>query len=169
MRVLVTFGSKRGGTEELASWLATALMGEGFVVDVVAPGQVGDLDQYDAVVIGGALCAGRWHKDARRFVRRRARQLATKPTYFFSSGPLDDSAGAKEIPPVGMVHKLMARVGARGHATFGGRLMVETDGPLARAMAKKMSGDWRNLDQVDRWAAHIAADLRTAEETHQPA
>ncbi len=38
--------------------------------------------------------------------------------WFFSSGPLDDSAERQEIPPMESVRKLMARVGARGHCTF---------------------------------------------------
>ena len=45
------------------------------------------------MIVGGALYAFRWHKDARRFVKRHADELAGRPTYFFSSGPLDDIGG----------------------------------------------------------------------------
>jgi menaquinone-dependent protoporphyrinogen oxidase len=100
MRILVTFGSTRGGTRGLAQMVADDLREEGCTVDLLAPREVRRLDDYGAVIVGGALYAFRWHKDARRFVQRHAAELRQRPTYFFSSGPLDDSAARKEIPPV---------------------------------------------------------------------
>jgi menaquinone-dependent protoporphyrinogen oxidase len=160
MRILVTFGSARGGTEGLAQTVAEGLRDEGFTVDLVPAGQVRDLDGYDAVVVGGALYAGRWHKAARRFVKRHTTELRQRPVYFFSSGPLDGSATQREIPPVRGVKALMGRVGARGHMTFGGRLSPDAKGFPARAMAKKLAGDWRDTGHVRAWAGSVAAQLR---------
>lgn len=162
MRVLVTVGSERGGTAGLGEMVAEDLRTEGFQVDLRPPREVRRLDEYDAVVVGGALYALRWHRDARRFVRRHAGELQSRPTWFFSSGPLDDSAGSKVIPPVAGVDKLMQRVHARGHATFGGRLAADARGFPASAMAKKHAGDWRDPAQVGTWAHGIADQLRTA-------
>ena len=92
MKVLVTYGSQRGGTQGLARMVAEGLHDQGFGVDLVAAKDVRSVDDYDAVIVGGALYAYRWHKDARRFVRRHAKALRQRPTYLFSSGPLDDSA-----------------------------------------------------------------------------
>jgi hypothetical protein len=58
-----------------------------------------------------------------------------------------------------MVAALMARVGARGHATFGGRLAADATGFPAAAMAKTHSGDWRGWDQITAWAREIGQDL----------
>ena len=99
-RILVTYGSTRGGTRELAQMVTEGLREEGFTADLLPPRQVGTLDDYDAVIVGGALYAFRWHKASRRFVRRHTRELRRRPTYFFSSGPLDDSAASGDIPPV---------------------------------------------------------------------
>jgi menaquinone-dependent protoporphyrinogen oxidase len=162
MRVLVTCGSKRGGTAELAQMLADDLREEGLTVDVFRPDQIRHLEHFDVVVVGGAVYAGRWHKSSRHFVRRHARELRQRPTYFFSSGPLDDSATQREIPPVRGVRSLMERVGARGHVTFGGRLTADAKGFPARAMAKEHSGDWRDPSQVRSWAKTIAAQLNEA-------
>jgi len=137
MRVLITFGSTRGGTQGLAQMVADGLRQEGLIVDVLPPSQVMRLDDYDAVVVGGALYASRWHKAARRFVKRHMAELRQRPTYFFSSGPLDDSASRADIPPVKGVMALMDRTGARGHVTFGGRLSPYARGFPASAMAKK--------------------------------
>ena len=160
MKILVTYGSQRGGTEGLARMVAEALHDQGMNVDLMAPSEVRSVNDYDAVIVGGALYAYRWHKDARRFVRRHAKALRGRPTYLFSSGPLDDSASVKEIEPVKGVRTLMRSIGARGHSTFGGRLEVDAKGFPASAMAKKSAGDWRRAEDVNKWVASIVAQLR---------
>ena len=173
MTILVTYGSKRGGTEGLAKLVAIGLQEEGFTVDLRPARQVSRVDGYEAVVVGGALYAFRWHRDAKRVVRRHVGELRKRPTFFFSSGPLDDSATKSDIPPVKGVQALMDRVGAKGHATFGGRLSPDARGFPASAMAKKSAGDWRDAGQVREWARVIASELRAggatlASEAHLP-
>jgi menaquinone-dependent protoporphyrinogen oxidase len=160
MRILVTYGSTRGGTEGLAGMVADDLRAEGFDVDLLAPRHIRRLDGYDAVVVGGALYAYRWHRAARRFVRRHAAEIRQRPSYFFSSGPLDDSATRGDIPPVKGVKALMEKTGVREHATFGGRLTPDAKGFPASAMAKKLAGDWRDPEQVQQWTHTIASRLR---------
>ena len=160
MSILVTFGSKRGGTEGLAAMVADGLRQEGFTVDVVSARAAKNVDRYQAVIVGGALYAFRWHRHARRFVKRNTRQLRQRPTWFFASGPLDDSASQEDIPPVKGVQALMDRVHARGHVTFGGRLTPDARGFPASAMAKKNSGDWRDPEQVRTWTHQVATQIR---------
>jgi menaquinone-dependent protoporphyrinogen oxidase len=161
MRVLITWGSKRGGTAGIAGTLAEAIRRDGIEVDAIPAAQAAP-HGYDAVIVGGALYMQRWHRAARRFVRRHARELSTVPTWFFSSGPLDDSAERSSIEPVPQVAALMARVGARDHVTFGGRLAHDARGFPASAMAKKHSGDWRNPERIRAWGDEIASALPTA-------
>jgi menaquinone-dependent protoporphyrinogen oxidase len=160
MTVLVAYGSKRGGTRGLAEMIGEGLRDEGFAVEVVPVGKAGAVDRYDAVIVGGALYAFRWHRGARRFVRSHAAQLRQRPTYLFSSGPLDDSASTRDIPPVKGVQALVDQVGARGHVTFGGRLAPDARGFPASAMAKKNSGDWRDAGQVRSWVRSITPEIR---------
>src|SRR5450432_3819964 len=100
MAVLVVYGSKRGGTAGLAAMIGNALQDAGLSTDVAPAAAVRSLAGYDAVIVGGALYATRWHRDARRFVRRYAADLSALPVWLFSSGPLDGSAAAAEIEPV---------------------------------------------------------------------
>lgn len=162
MRVLVTWGSKRGGTEGIARILAEALRHEGLDVDLLPSEVAAKATSFDAVVVGGALYANRWHAAARRFVNRQEKRLRDVPVWFFSSGPLDDSAEHKTIAPTRQVSVLMQRVGAQGHATFGGRLAPDAHGFPASAMAKKHAGDWRQPERVRAWASEIARALPTA-------
>jgi len=159
MQILIAFGSKRGGTEGLAKMIGQELETAGIEVTVTPARNVHSIEGADAVVLAGALYAGRWHRDARRFAKRFAGQLRDRPVWLVSSGPLDDSATTEEIPPVKQVASVMSAIGARGHVTFGGRLEADAKGFPASAMAKKHAGDWRNRDQVRRWTASIIEEL----------
>jgi menaquinone-dependent protoporphyrinogen oxidase len=163
MRVLVTSGSKRGGTEGIARIVGDSLRAEGFDVDLRSPREAEKATGFDAAIVGGALYAGRWHRAARRFVSRCQRRLQRVPVWFFSSGPLDDSSDREDIPPTPQVRNLMERVGALGHVTFGGRLTSNARGFPASAMAKTRAGDWRNEARIKAWAKDVARALPTAQ------
>jgi menaquinone-dependent protoporphyrinogen oxidase len=162
MRVLVTWGSERGGTEGIANAIADVLLQRGYNVTMAPARDAPSPDHFDAAIIGGALYANRWHRQARRYASRHADALRRVPVWFFSSGPLDDSAEAGAIAPTAQVRSLMARIGVRDHVTFGGRLAPDARGFVARAMARTHAGDWRNLDRVRAWAHQIAYALRSA-------
>src|SRR5262245_17735246 len=138
LHVLVTYGSKRGGTAGIADAIAEVLIDEGIDAELAAAAEVHEVNDYDAVIVGGALYVSRGHHEARRFVRRHARALRACSVWMFSSGPLDRSASERAIEPTGDVRSLMRLVGARGHVTFGGRLTRDARGFIASAMAKKL-------------------------------
>lgn len=163
MRVLVAYGTKRGGTAGIASAVAESLRSAGLEADVGPACDVSDADvsRYDGVLVGGALYAARWHGNASAFVRRNAGTLRARPVWFFSSGPLDDSASTADIPPTRQVRKLIDHIHARGHVTFGGRLSPEARGFPAAALAKKHSGDWRDFERIHEWAGNVASALTT--------
>jgi len=167
MRVLVTFGSKRGGTAGLAAMIGDALTEVGCEAVVAPAKDVSDVGGVDAVIVAGALYANRWHRHARRFVRRHASALRELPTWLVSSGPLNGSAEERDIPPTRQVAKLAERLGARGHVTLGGRLAPDARGFPAAAMAKKKAGDWRSPAHVRRWVATVVAELHRHQVTRQ--
>ena len=161
-RVLVAFGSKRSGTAGLAAMIGDALTEAGHDVTVSPARDIVGPNGFDAVIVAGALYANRWHHDARRFVRRNRAALGKLPVWLVSSGPLDDTAAHRDIEPTAQVRKLAARIGARGHVTFGGCLSPDAKGFPASALAKTKSGDWRDLSQVRRWVASIVEQLDAA-------
>ncbi|MGO8767421.1 flavodoxin domain-containing protein [Mycobacterium sp.] len=167
MRVLASFGSKRGGTAGLAAMIGDALTEAGCDVAVSPAKDAGDVAGVDAVIVAGALYANGWHRHARRFVRRNASALRELPVWLVSSGPLDGSAEERDIPPTAQVAKLASRVGARGHVTIGGRLEPDAKGFPASAMAKTRAGDWRSPAHVRRWVTSVVAELHRSKTTHQ--
>jgi len=68
MRVLVTWGSKRGGTEGIARLVGEALGAAGHEAVLQPAARAHHERRFDAAIIGGALYANRWHPAARRFV-----------------------------------------------------------------------------------------------------
>ncbi|MCX5063958.1 flavodoxin domain-containing protein [Streptomyces sp. NBC_00461] len=161
--VLVAYGTTNGSTAQIAETVADVLRKDGLTVEAAPAASVSDVTHYDAVVVGAGLYAGRWHKDARRFVRRHRRALAERPLWLFSSGPLDASASEREIPPVSDVRRTMIRLDAKGHVTFGGCLVEGAKGRMARMIVRNgKGGDFRDFTAIENWAAEVAQELTGA-------
>ncbi|MFE1311849.1 flavodoxin domain-containing protein [Streptomyces sp. NPDC058755] len=159
-RVLVAYGTTNGSTAQIAETVAEALLKEGLTAQARPARSVTSVAPYDAVVVGGALYAGRWHRDARRFLRRHRRDLAERPLWLFSSGPLDASASERDIPPVPGVRRAMDRLTVIEHATFGGCLEEGAKGRIAGMLLRDgKGGDFRDVPAIEEWARHIAAGL----------
>lgn len=159
-RVLVTYGTRNGGTADIATTVADTLADSGLHVEVRPAGWVTDVTRYDAVVLGGAVYVGRWHRDARSFARRFAKTLQGRPVWVFSSGPLDQSADQQELAPVPQAAEAVRSLHAVQHTTFGGRLDEYAEGMMARAMFRGgHGGDFRNTARIRTWSRAIAVHL----------
>ncbi|MFJ8632399.1 flavodoxin domain-containing protein [Streptomyces sp. NPDC093568] len=159
-KVLVAYGTTNGSTAQIAEAVAEVMRKEGLTAEALPAGSVARVDPYDAVVVGGGLYAGRWHRDSRRFLRRHRRELAGRPLWLFSSGPLDPSASEREIPPVAGVKRAMIRLDANGHVTFGGCLQEGAKGWVARMIVKNgKGGDFRDFARIEDWARTVADEL----------
>lgn len=163
-RVLVAYGTTNGSTAQIAEAIAEVLRKDGLTVDALPAGSVASVSSYDAVVVGGGLYAGRWHKDARRFVRRHGKVLAERPLWLFSSGPLDASAAERDIPPVPAVQRAMTQLDAREHITFGGSLEAGAKGWVAGMILRSgKGGDFRDFTRIEAWADRVAGELTDRE------
>lgn len=166
MRVLVAYSSKRGSTAEIAEVIADTLRDAGLAVDCAEGGDVVDLSPYQAVVLGSAVYMKRWRGDAKRFLRKHAEQLAERPLWVFSSGPVGDPSQPEEpswLEPPRIV-RAVEELGARDHVVFGGRLPVEPRGPMEKAMVKGTPPEYRDRrdwGQIRAWATGIASQLRS--------
>lgn len=98
--VLVAYATHYGSTREVAEKVAEILAERGIETNVRAAHEVDSLDEYSAVVLGGALYFFRLHKDARRFLSRHRKALMDRPVAVFGMGPFNDTeeefAGARK-------------------------------------------------------------------------
>src|SRR3954452_9035954 len=121
-RVLIAYGSKHGSTAETADAIAGMLREAGLEADISEAARVKTLAGYDAVIIAGSIYAGRWHQDARAFIKRFADPLATLPAAIFAMGPKtsepDDLASARRQLDTAL--QKLPDIGAAPIAIFGG-------------------------------------------------
>ncbi len=161
MRVLVAVGSKHGATYGIAEAIGEALTEAGIETTVSAVGDAAPAGGFDALVIGSAVYAGHWTRDARSYVERNAAALAARPVWLFSSGPVGDPPMPDEDPVD--VADLAATTGAVEHRVFAGKLDKDELGFGERAMVKAFrapEGDFRDWPEIREWANAIAEALR---------
>lgn len=157
-RVLIAYASKMGATKEIAEAVHDELCGRGVPADLHDLREPVSLDDYDAVVLGSAIYAGRWRPEATRFVRRHANGLLARRVWLFESGWLGPKPEHLKVTP-GAVRRAI-RIAADPPIVFGGRLdPALARGVLDRALAKRMPGDARDFAAIRRWAGTIADAL----------
>lgn len=159
-RVLVTVASKYGATREIGDAVAGVLSARGLDVTVVPPEEIRDVTRFDAIVLGSAVYAGRWRRTAREFVERFGPELADRPLWLFSSGPIGDPPEPHTDPLDATL--LMQSTSARGHRLFAGRLELSLLGFADRAVVaalKSPYGDYRDWEAIKGWAEEIATAL----------
>jgi menaquinone-dependent protoporphyrinogen oxidase len=165
-RVLVAFASKMGATKEIARAIGDRLIERGCWADVRPAGSVDSVDGYDAVVLGSAVYATRWRREAVRFVHRHGRHLPAHAVWLFESGWV--GTRPRTVVATTGARRRARRLGAPAPAVFGGRLDPElATGRMDRALARSLPGDARDWDDIRAWADTVADALTAGHEPHR--
>ncbi len=157
MTVLVAYASKHGSTEGIARSIAERLRERGTDAETRPIGEVKDLGNVKAIVVGSAVYMESWMKEASAFVERHREALSRIPVWLFSSGPT-----GTEPTDVGVSEKQLAALqalGPRDHRLFYGALDPGKLGFLERKMVKAVKapvGDFRDWDEIRAFADEIA-------------
>ena len=165
-RILVTYASKYGSTTEIANKIGEILNEAGLKVNVLPADEVDDLTPYDAVVLGSAVYAGSWRKEAVKFLEEYRSALSKVPVWLFSSGPLGEG------DPVALMEgwrfptaqqPIADRIHPRDIAFFHGQLDMEKLNFAEKLIIKGFKspiGDFRDWDAITDWAASIVGALQ---------
>ena len=172
MSVLVVYSSKHGATREIAERIAATLTTSGQAAQARTTEDAGDLAGYDAFVVGAAAYYGHWLKASTKFVRTHQAELAARPVWLFTSGPLRSEATDKEGTDPWKsarpkeLDELQTVTKARDHHIFFGALdpnrLTHSERMLRRLPAGRAllpEGDFRDWDDIDAWARTIAGEL----------
>lgn len=164
MKTLVTVASRHGATGEMGEVIAAILRDAGLAVQARSPDDIPSLDDFDAVVLGSAVYAGRWVESARHFAQRHHAELRARPVWLFSSGPIGEPLAPAEESVDGV--RLARELAARDHRTFAGR--IDPDGlswveRTITRMVKAPDGDFRDWEAIRAWADDIASALTRME------
>jgi menaquinone-dependent protoporphyrinogen oxidase len=145
---------KHGATAEIADRVGDVPRERGLDVINSSAERADALEGYDAVILGSAVYAGRWMKQARELADRRP------AVWLFSSGPIGDPPKPEEdlVDVAGIVGSL----GVRGHQVFAGKIDKSKLTFGERAIVTTLrapEGDFRDWDQIESWAGDIADTL----------
>jgi menaquinone-dependent protoporphyrinogen oxidase len=159
--IIVAYASKHGSTEGIARHIASRLTDAGHPAEARPAAEIDGLDAAQAVVLGSALYAGSWMKEATEFVDRQGDTLSALPVWLFSSGPLGEQVADDEEQPR-QLRRIRDRIAPRDHRVFFGALDKEKLGFSERMIVKAVKapeGDFRDWDAIAEWADQIAAAL----------
>src|ERR1019366_6442850 len=161
-RVLVTYATRSGSTQEVAEAITEVLRERGLAVDMSPVRRVQTLDQYRAVVLGAPLYMFHWHKGVLRFLARHRKALTQRPVAVFALGPFHleekEFQGARE-----QLDKELAKfpwLSPVAMKIFGGEY-----GPqklafpynLLPALKNMPASDIRDWTAIRTWASDLAA------------
>jgi menaquinone-dependent protoporphyrinogen oxidase len=173
-RVLITYATKHGATAEIAEKIRLALR-DAFVDSEVLPVEnVATLTTYRAVVLGSAVYAGQWRKEAINFLEANEETLAQMPFWLFSSGPTGEGDPAQllkgwRVPAA--QQPIVDRIKPRDITVFHGVLdlsKLNFGEKLIIRGIKAPLGDFRDWDSVTTWAAGIAESLKKEGQQSHP-
>ena len=164
--VLVGYASKHESTAEIAERIAAAMRSAGCDAEARPAGEVDDVSGYAAAVLGSAVYAKRWQRDARGFAHRHSAALHGMPVWLFSSGPFGSVEEHPTAPTPPVAERLVAQLGAREHVMFGGRVPPDPGNFVERAMLKNTPPgrrDARDWPAIEAWARGVASQVAARE------
>src|SRR4029453_8890270 len=110
-RVLVTYASKMGSTQEIAEAIGRELETHGIDVVIAPCADNVSPEGCDGVIIGSAIYTRRWVKAATKYLKRHAHELDRHKTWLFHSGPCGEGERGEQV----QAPKAVARtIAARG-------------------------------------------------------
>lgn len=173
---LVLFGTGEGQTEKVATRIGDVLIDRGHEATTVDASEISPdfaIDDFDAILVGASIHAGKHQPSIREFITANRDALATKPTAFFQVS-LSSADEGDEAQAAGYVEEFIEatdwhpdRIGL-----FGGALRYTEYGFLKRLVMKQIakrevtempesdpSGDveFTEWDEVWAFAADVAA------------
>jgi menaquinone-dependent protoporphyrinogen oxidase len=166
MKVLVAYGSKYGATTEIAERIGTVLRETGLEVSVRPAESAGDVRGFDAVILGSAVYAGHWIKEAVEFLETNQEALSAHPVWFFSSGPTGNGDPVERMHGWRFPEPQQAtadRIKPRGITLFHGKIDLNKmhfgERLIIRALGAPV-GDFRDWNAITAWARGIATTLQ---------
>ncbi len=165
-KVLVAYATKHGSTTEIADKITETLVNAGVHAIALPIEHVADLTSYSAVVLGSAVYAGQWCKDAAVFMKTHEKALSERAVWLFSSGPTGEGDAATLMKGWLMPQDLQAvanRIHPRDIALFHGELDDKKLNLVEKVIVKGVKaplGDYRNWYEIIAWAQGIAESLQ---------
>lgn len=173
MKALVFFGTRWGGTVDIAQSIGEALKKSEYNVDVIdarkkSPG----IEGYDLIIIGSGIRADKWTRETMKFLEKNALLLRQKKTALFVSCQMaDGNEEAREKAKETYLHKISESFGIKpiAYGLFGGFLDFKKSHGLLVDIIVRVNGrnlrkngldtrktyDTRNWKKIEAWAIEV--------------
>jgi menaquinone-dependent protoporphyrinogen oxidase len=161
-RLLIAYASRHGTTREIAEAIAGTLRISDMDVDVKAAGEAVHPAEYDAVVIGTPLYAGRTLKEAVTFAKRHTGALKTRPVAVFVVGmSFKHPSDAKTRKALDAITSIRENADVKAMGMFAGRMNPAFAPLVGRFMRynEAKTDDARDWDAISAWATALPAKL----------
>lgn len=172
-KILIAYASEFGTTGEVAAAIGDVLCQEGNTVETKWIKNVRDINNYDQVIIGGAIHKGNWMSEAKEFVKANQKILQQLPAaYFFTCLVLHKLNPKGDLEAKEYSDKLQAlvpQVKPVSIGGFAGVLDYSNMGFFPRLILKAIlsnkgvkEGDYRDWDAIRAWAKDTQLKLNLA-------
>lgn len=176
-RVLVVAASGHGTTAEVARHIGESIAAAGHAVDVRPVDETVHIDDYDLVVVGGAIRYDRWLRGATTFVRGHRSELASTTVAFFFTCLALSKPGAQSTRSADQyesrIRTIAPELDPLTVGRFAGAVAPARMNPLLRIAARAFlavrgvaAGDHRDWDAIDAWTDHLTVTF--AERSGRP-
>lgn len=160
-KILVTYATRAGSTIDIADSIAFTISQQGYCVDLVHINSIGNLTDYSAVIIGSAIRMGNVIPEVKKFVKANSESLHKIPTAFFIAClTLHEDTPENRAMVKEYLAPLREEVVPFAEGYFAGKMDYSTLKPLSRFAAKRMvkapEGDFRNWEEIRRWASNLS-------------
>ena len=158
-RVLVTYATRAGSTQEIAESIGGVLYVLGAKADVLHIDDVESLDAYDSIVIGSAIRMGRWLPEAVDFIDTHHDPLVVKPVALFTvCMTLSEDTEENREKVLAFMEPVMNTVDPVSVGLFGGCADPDNLSVVERIILRTAigeTGDFRNWDTIRGWIKEI--------------
>ncbi|MCX7749850.1 MAG: flavodoxin domain-containing protein [Clostridia bacterium] len=149
MNTLILYTSKHGTTEKCASMLSKMLTGKVELHNLKLKEPAPDLSQYDKVIVGGSIYAGRLQKEASQFCLQNLTVLKNKKMGLFLCCMFKDNAEAQFKSA--FAEEVLNAAATKG--CFGGELLFSkmnfAERFITKVVSKAAAKNDPNLPAVD--------------------
>jgi len=154
MKTLILYMSTHGCTINVARRIAVKLGGDVTLVNLIDKSQI-QLDDYDRVILGGSIHAGKIQKEIQTFCKKNLTKLASKELGLYIccmyKGVEAEAQLRNAFPEILHQH-------AKAEAIMGGAFYFEKMNFVERFLVKKMTGTTKTTVKIDQDAIRRFSD-----------
>jgi menaquinone-dependent protoporphyrinogen oxidase len=160
-KILVTYATKYGSTEELAGIIAEELHRRGHEVDCLAAGGVKSVGSYAVVILGSPIYMGKLLSEAVDFTKRYRDDLKARRFAAFVVGYSLQARTEKNLRNAEAAVDLIRRYAIPEEVgLFAGRVDLDRMSFADKAIMKLGGiepGDFRDFDEIREWTRDLMA------------